>query len=253
MSKKNISIRIRNLVTKSPNKSLAVSQLVKMLGVEGILVTPLDVKTSINSMISFDARMSKEEKKRKYYLKINKGGNGVRFIGGSEVVKKGTGPYGDIASVVDRESLKVQKIFGAAHLNSYDVHAGRSSRGSWGRPDMLISLFRTPGKSRPFALHTIEYEKFGGFSASNIAQAYYSGRGADKSWLLFDYRDWPSNKRERDANPDFISILDFAKELKVGLISYRDLSASSTWVVQLDAKQRKGDKATRFALKSLIG
>ena len=252
MSEANLEIRIRNFVKKSPNRSLSISELVSLLAQAEISVTPKIIKASISKMIAYDARMSKAQKKRKYYLKANKGGNGVRFIGGGEIVRKGTGPYRDIARVVDRESHKIQSIFGAQHLNSFDVHAGRSARGAWGRPDMLVARYRTPGKSRPFAIHSIEYEKFGGFSASNVAQAYYSGRGADKSWLLFDVRDWPKNKIERDKNPDFKYIVEFAKELKVGLISYKDLASSQTWKVHVPAESRKRDSASKAALKALF-
>lgn len=251
MSDANLEIRIRNLVKKSSNKSLSVSEIVFLLSKAEINVSPKEIKSSISKMVEYDIRMQKAEKKRKYYLKGNKGGNGVRFIGGGEVVRKGTGPYRDIARVIDRESHKIQSIFKAQHLNSFDVHAGRSVRGAWGRPDMLIALYRTEGKSRPFAFHTIEYEKFGGFSASNIAQAYYSGRGADKSWLLFDLRDWPKNKTQRDRNPDFESIVDFAAELGIGLISYKDLASSQSWKVHLEAGQRRRNKSSRLALRGL--
>lgn len=248
----NLEIRIRNFVKKSPNRSLSVSELVSLLANVEIFATPTEIKNSIAKMVAHDAHMTRLRKKRKYYLKANKGGNGVRFIGGGEIVRKGTGPYRDIARVIDRESQRIQSIFKSQHLNSFDVHAGRSARGTWGRPDMLIALYRSAGKSRPFARHTIEYEKFGGFSASNIAQAYYSGRGADKSWLLFDSRDWPKNRRERDRNPDFESIISFAEELGIGLISYRDLASSQSWKVHLEAKQRRCDKASRLALKTLV-
>jgi hypothetical protein len=251
MSDANLEIRIRNLVKKSPNRSLSISELVSLLAKVEIVTSPTEIKSSIAKMVAYDTRKTKLRKKRKYYLKGNKGGNGVRFIGGGEIVRKGTGPYRDIARVIDRESHRVQSIFGAEHLNSFDVHAGRSVRGAWGRPDMLIALYRTEGKSRPFARHTVEYEKFGGFSAANIAQAYYSGRGADKSWLLFDARDWPKNKSERDRNPDFESIVSFAQELGIGLISYKDLASSQSWKVHLEAKKRKRDKSSRVALKGL--
>lgn len=253
MSDVNFEIRIRNLVKKSPNRSLSVSEIISLLSQAEIVATKTQVKSSIAKMVAYDLRMQKARKKRKYYLKANKGGNGVRFIGGGEIVRKGTGPYRDIASVIDRESHKIQSIFQAEHLNSFDVHAGRSVRGAWGRPDMLIALYRNKGKSRPFAHHTIEYEKFGGFSASNIAQAYYSGRGADKSWLLFDARDWPKNKTERNRNPDFKSIVSFAEELGIGLISYRDLASSQTWTVHLEAAKRKRDSLANRALRALYG
>jgi hypothetical protein len=247
----NYETRIKNLVKKSPNRSLAISELQKLISEQGSSISIPLLKTTIRQMIEVDRNLSKEKKKRKYYLSFNKGGNGVRYIGAGEIVKKGSGPYRDIANVIDRESLTVRHIFGAEHMNSFDIHSGKSARGKWGRPDMLVALYRSPGKSREYSIHTIEFESFGGFSASNVAQAYYSGRGANKSWLLIDVRDFPRNKRSRDAMPDFKSILAFAEELGVGIVTYRILSSSLTWHVELEAKNRKRDALSRRGLKAL--
>jgi hypothetical protein len=251
MTKINLEIRIKNLVKNSPNRSLAVSEIRSILEREQISISTSEIKKSILKMVTVDKKLRKDKEKRRYYLQANKGGNGVRYVGGGEIVRKGAGPYRDIARVIDRESKRIQEIFQANHLNSYDVHAGRSVRGEWGRPDMLVALYNSPGKSRAFALHTIEFERIGGFSASNIAQAYYSGRGADKSWLLFNQRDWPRNNTERSKKPDFHAIEEFAKELGVGLISYGDLALSNTWKVLLEPKQRKRVKQVRMDLRSL--
>ena len=251
MIKINLDIRIKNLVKNSPNRSLAVSEIRSILQKEQISISASEIKKSISKMIAVDKNLHKEKKKRRYYLQANKGGNGFRYVGGGEIVRKGAGPYRDIARVIDRESKKVREIFQANHMNSFDVHAGRTKRGEWGRPDMLVALYNSPGKSRAFALHTIEFERFGGFSASNIAQAYYSGRGADKSWLLFNQRDWPRNNTQRSMKPDFHAIEEFARELGVGLISYGDLALSNTWKVLLKPKQRKRIKQVRMDLRSL--
>lgn len=251
MTKINLDIRIKNLVKNSPNRSLAVSEIRSILEREQISISVSEIKKSILKMITVDKNLHKDKKKRQYYLQNNKGGNGVRYVGGGEIVRKGAGPYRDIARVIDRESKKVREIFKAEHINSFDIHAGRSVRGEWGRPDMLVALYKSSGKSRAFALHTIEFERFGGLSASNIAQAYYSGRGADKSWLLFNQRDWPRNNTERTKKPDFYAIEEFARELGVGLISYGDLALSNTWKVLLEPKQRKPIKQARMDLRSL--
>ena len=247
----NYETRIKNLVKKSSSRSLAISELQKLIYDQGSSISVPLLKTKIHKMIEFDRNLSKEKKKRKYYLSFNRGGNGVRYIGPGENVKKGAGPYRDIANVIDGESLNVRHIFGAEHMNSFDIHSGSSARGKWSRPDMLVELYRSPGKSREYSIHTIEFESFGGFSASNVAQAYYSGRGANKSWLLIDQRDFPRNKRSRDAMPEFRSIFAFAEELRVGIITYRILSSSLTWRLELEAKNRKIDAWSRQGLKDL--
>ena len=251
MAQINLETRIKNFVKSAPERSLAVSEIKARFEAEGFTITPVEIKKSIVKMVNADKKLQKESQRRKYYLQSNKGGNGVRYVGGGETVKKGAGPYRDIARVIDRESKKVQEIFKAEHMNSFDIHAGRSDRGKWGRPDMLVALYKSPGKAREYALHTIEFERKGGLSAANIAQAYYSGRGADKSWLLFDFKDWPRNKTEKSQMVDFQAIEDFAKELGVGLISYKDLAISSTWKVLLEAKQRRRIRESRMDLRSL--
>ena len=52
-------------------------------------------------------------------------------------------------TVIDGDSRNITAIFGAPHLNSFDVHAGKSGRGRWGRPDVIVTLYKSMGSSRP--------------------------------------------------------------------------------------------------------
>lgn len=244
--------RIKNLVMKSPQKSMSVSQLQIAISPSIPGITKLEIKVAIKEMIKINASQKKLGKPMQYKIATNKGGNSIRYTHGGETTRKGTGPYRDIAGVIDGDSQAATKIFGAPHLNSYDVHAGKSVRGEWGRPDVIVSLYRGIGSSKPFEIHAIEFERRGGFSASNVAQAYFGGSGADKCWLLFDHRDWPMNSAQRNNNPNAERVKNFAVKLGVGLIYFRTLSQGGTWHVVLEAKQQPRDKKDRESLRSLF-
>jgi len=207
--------------------------------IRGVPRAKAQVKKTLRDVVKIDARLRKEGRPERYLIAANKGGNAFRFTGGGETTRKDTGPYRDIAKVIDADSKNITKIFGAPHLNSFDVHAGKSGRGRWGRPDVIVALYRGVGSSRPFSLHAIEYEGKGGFSPANVAQAYFGGSGADKCWLLFDSRDWSRNATERSNNPSAERVKRFAEELGVGLIYYRKLARGAGWFRLLDAKKTK--------------
>ena len=244
--------RIVNLVKKSDQKSLSISQIYKILKPQFPSLTKNQIKTTLREVIKIDKQRKKIGKSPRYHIAPNKGGNAFRYTAGGETTKKGTGPYRDIAQVIDGDSRNITAIFGAPHLNSFDVHAGKSGRGRWGRPDVVVALYKSMGSSRPFAIHAIEYESKGGFSPANVAQAHFGGSGADKCWLLFDSRDWPRNSAQRRENPSAERVRDFAKKLGVGLIYYRNLSRSGDWFVLEPAKRQKRVKQDRDALRNLF-
>ena len=164
--------RVVNLIKKSESKSLTISELHKMLIVKFPKLTKNQIKKTLVEVVRIDSDRKSEGKAPKYFISPNKGGSSFRFTAGGETTKKGTGPYRDIAKVIDGDFKNITRIFGAPHLNSFDVHAGKSGRVKWGRPDVIVALYRATGSSRPFSLHAIEYEASGGFSPANVAQAY---------------------------------------------------------------------------------
>jgi hypothetical protein len=244
--------RTVNLIKKSPKKSLSVSELHKILIAKYPRVTKNQIRRVLIEVIKIDSKLKQAGKTPKYNIAANRGGNAFRYTAGGETTKKGTGPYRDIAKVIDGDFKNITKIFGAPHLNSFDVHAGKSGRGRWGRPDVVVALYKGVGSSRPFGLHAIEYEGLGGFSPANVAQAYFGGSGADKCWLLFDSRDWPKNASQRRNNPSAERIRKFAMELGVGLIYYRNLSRSGSWFVLEPAKKQRRDPERRDELRHLF-
>ena len=244
--------RIVNLIKKSPMKSLSISELHKDLVITFPRITKSQIKKILIELVEIDSKRKLERKPPKYNISPNKGGNAFRYTAGGETTRKGTGPYRDIAKVIDGDSKKITRIFGAPHLNSFDVHAGKSARGKWGRPDVVVALYKGVGSSRPFSLHAIEFEGKGGFSPANVAQAYFGGSGADRCWLLFDSEDWPKNASQRRENPSAERVRKFAQELGVGLIYYRNLSRGADWFLLEPAKKRKRDPKEREALRHLF-
>lgn len=241
-----------NLIKRSQEKSLSVAQIHRTLRPKYPRLTKNQVKNSLREAINTDRDLRRIGQPSKFNILPNKGGNGFRYIGGGETTRKGTGPYRDIARILDSDSKKVTKIFGAPHLNSFDVHAGKSSRGRWGRPDLIVALYRTVGSARPFSLHSIEFEGRGKFSPANVAQTFFSGKGANMCWLLFDSADWPKNSRQRRENPDALRVREFAKELGVGLIYYKTLGHVGGWFVLEPAKHQRPGKIDKKALKHLF-
>lgn len=244
--------RVVNLVKKSPTKSLSIAQIHSMLSDDFPKITKKHIKDILVEIVKIDKALKKNKKPQQYNISPNKGGNSFRYTAGGETTRKGTGPYRDIIKVIDGDSNSIKKIFGAQHFNAFDVHAGKSARGSWGRPDIIVALYREVGSARYFNLHAIEYEGFGGFSASNVAQAYFGGGGADKCWLLFDAKDWPKNNEERNANPNAERVRNFAQKLGVGLIYYRNLSNGGDWFMLQSAKSQSKNSIDRDGLKHLI-
>lgn len=244
--------RIINLIKKSPNKSLSISALHKTLKKRFPTLTKKQIKRELTKVHKIDVKRRRDGKNQQYFIVPNKGGNAFRFIGGGENTRKYTGPYRDISKVIERDSKNITKIFGAPHLNAFDVHAGKSSRGKWGRPDLIVALYREVGSPRYFSLHSIEYQKKGGFSPENVAQAYVAGKGATKCWLLFDSRDWPKNSNQRRNNPGAQRVRDFARELGVGLIYYKNLAYGGSWFVLEPANKQKRNTKAKTELKHLF-
>lgn len=250
--KTGLRTRLVNSIKNSPKKSMSISELFKVYSPIFPTLTKSDVKDILNEVYVIDNKLASRNKSRRYQIFPNKGGNAFRYSGGGEITRKGTGPYRDIVKVIDADAKKITDIFKAPHLNAYDVHAGKSKRGKWGRPDIIVELYRTVGSAKSFELHVLEYEGYGGFSPANVAQAYFSGIGANKCWLLFDSRDWPKNKKERAANPSAERVRDFAEKLGVGLIYFKTLHIGGTWHCLLEAKSQKTTRELKKELKDLI-
>lgn len=248
-----LKTRIKNLVRKHPQKAMSVTELQVAISQNTPGITKLQIKAAIKEMIKKNKEQENLNKSWKYEIAQIRGGNAIKYTDGGETTKKYTGHYLDIMDVIERDSNEVTKIFGSAtHLIAYDVHVGQTLRGEWGRPDVIVAGYRKRESSRSSELHSIEFQEKNGFTPSNVAQAYYSGRGADKCWLLFDHRDWPKNSAQRKDHPNADSVKNFAEKLGVGLIYYRRLSHGASWHLVLKAKQQYPNNEDKKSFKKLL-
>jgi len=184
-------------------------------------------------------------------LALVQGGKAVRYSSGERSAIN-TGMYRDIREAMDTDGANIDRMFAGLHRRIYDVHNIGRHNGHWSRPDLLLELRTRPELSRPKELHSIELESAGGAIAANVAQAYVSGRGATKTWLIFSLRDYKSTREARTQDADWVGTEKLAKDLGVGLIGYRKLSAASTWRVVLEARPRSTDKDGLKKLRDLI-
>ena len=241
---------IKNRVRNAQSQRLTITELKKLITAVHPDVTRDQIVAQIDEMVAIDKKLALSKRKRRYNVARAKGGRSVYSTAGTERTRTGTGPYRTILETIEGESQAIGAIFGAPFLHAHDVHAGRTSRGRWTRPDIIVELYHKDSKARAFEIHAIEFEGPGGFSPANVAQASFAGHGADRAWLVFAASDWPRNVAERAANPSAVKIRDFAMRLGVGLITYRDLSRAATWHRILPAKKMRRDQEDRGYLRA---
>jgi len=194
---------------------------------------------------------SKVKKSRFAGLSLTPGGKSVRYSHG-ERSGINTGLYRDVVEALKADGVRINQIFDGLHRTAYDVHNLGPQNGHWSRPDLLLELRTRPNLSRPKELHSFELESEGGALAVNVAQAYVSGRGATKTWLLLSMKDYRASKKNRDEDQVWVATEKLARELGVGLMGYRVISAVSTWKILVPAKRRRPDKDGLTALRALI-
>ena len=113
--------RIVNLIKKSPEKSLSISSLYKTLKVRFPRVTKNQIKKELIEVYKIDAKRVQAGENPRYFIVPNKGGNAYRYTAGGETTKKGTGPFREIASVIDADNKNITKIFGAPQIGRAHV------------------------------------------------------------------------------------------------------------------------------------
>jgi len=244
----NDATRIRNLLKKSKNKQMSFSEIIEFF------VSVKDDSYWSHARIKRAFDYMRKNPKNYSNITMMPGGRGLR-IRTTERTAKGTGWYRDIINVIEGHSAGIAKIFnedGATPIRLvFDVHAGRTGHGGWSRPDIIVFAKTKETLTRPRKIHALEFETYGKASPSNVAQAWASGQGADFTWLLFDQRDRPTTARGRLENHEWMATERIAKELGVGLISYRSLRLANTWQVQIPARKLRRDSKARATLVEL--
>ena len=243
------AIRIKNDLKESREKRLAYSELKSMLNEE-------DETTSWTSA-RLDAVWVYMVARPKQYGNVTRvrGGNGFK-IRTNERTATGTGFYRDIINVLEGSAINIEKIFnpkGNSPVREVaDVHAGRTGKGRWSRPDVFLFIKTRPTLSLAKEIHSFEFQTAGKATPANVAQAYVSGRGAQYTWLLFDAKDRPTRKADRLANSEWQAVEALSIKLGVGLMSYRHLSRAHSWRVLRPPKKLPVDKKMRDSLLDLV-
>jgi len=240
--------RIKNLLKKSRKKQLAYSKLKSILNEKD--------ETRSWTSARLDAAWAHMAARPQYgHVTRVKGGNGFK-IRTNEKTATGTGYYRDIINVLEGSAINIEKIFnpkGNSPVREvHDVHAGRTGKGRWSRPDVFLFIKTKPTLSLAKEIHSFEFQRAGEATPANVAQAYVSGRGAQYTWLLFDAKDRQSRKAKRLADPEWQAVEALSIKLGVGLMSYRYLSRANTWRVLRSPKKLPVDRKMRDSLLDLV-
>ena len=242
------AIRIKNLLKKSRKKQLAYSELKSKLNEK-------DETTSWTSARLDAAWVYMAARPQYGHVTRVKGGNGFK-IRTNEKTATGTGFYRDIIRVLEGSASNIEEIFnpkGNSPVREVaDVHAGRTGKGRWSRPDVFLFIKTKATLSRAKEIHSFEFQTAGKATPANVAQAYVSGRGAQYTWLLFDAKDRPTRKADRLANPEWQAVEALSIKLGVGLMSYRYLSRAHSWRVLISPKKLPVDRKMRDSLLDLV-
>lgn len=135
------------------------------------------------------------------------------------------------------------EVLGTARLRSGD---GRV----WIAPDLVLrcrARGAPPGASK--VLHTLEIETASGFSVRSIYQAHAQGWGGDYSWVLFKSR---SGHDPLNDIVDGARMLDVARALGVGLVSFENENSVKTWRLHQRARRRSDPVTARQQFAKLI-
>lgn len=120
----------------------------------------------------------------------------------------------------------------------------------WIAPDLVLRCRgRGAAHGTPKVLHTLEIEAASGFSIRSIYQAHAQGWGADYSWVLFKCR---SGTEPLQGTPDGARMLDVARTLGVGLVSFENENSVNTWSLQRKADRRSDSRTARRQFANLI-
>ena len=141
----------------------------------------------------------------------------------------------------------------AKSVKAHDVHSTSHGHGKWSEPDIVVEFFKRKDKSGASEIHSIEIEeksktKTPKCQPQEVAQAFASGKGADRSWLMFHESEWPSDRRD----PRRVKIEWLANELGVGLITFTSSHKSATWKLVKKAKKRRSTPKDLVSIKGLM-
>ena len=237
--------KVIEILEKIDEQQISRDDLLEQL-TETDLVFPWDLDR-LNHVLEYSAK----NEGRYAGLSLTQGGAVIR-LSSNERVGLNTGAYRDIVEAINGQASNLAKIFSARNPSPYDVHVMGRQAGHWSRPDLLVEFRGRRLAPRPTEIHSIEFEFPGHAWPENVAQAYVSGRGSHKSWLLFSLDDYLETQDKRAVDPNWSATEALARDLGVGLIGYCKLSAASTWRRILKARRRSPDRTKEAFIKDLL-
>lgn len=248
---------VRRVLKASPNSTATISQITKVLQEKD----PSGGWTQ-NEVIKAvkwarDKTTEPGKSKKNWDIRLKQGGGSAVFISNSGVNKRGGGQLGQITNKLNSDkptkSLLAAFAMSASRIEATDVHASARNRGKWSEPDIVVKFFNFKGSKKPSEIHSIELEekssnKTPKCQPQEVAQAFASGQGADRSWLMFHESEWPSDRNE----PRRVKVEWLANELGVGLITFASSHKSATWKLVKKAKKRKSTPKDIVSLHALM-
>ncbi len=215
---------LRDFLKKQPNQRASLAKL----------------ETGLNEERNWDALKVRHVVDRAVLdpkLAIAKGKGGVIEFTGAENVRDSL-LYQKASHVLQKSWAPKNSLKDAmAHVSA---RGGRKGLLDWMHPDVVVigKPKRRSGPHDDHRFHSFEVERLGGFHLDSIFQAFVQGKGSDYSWVLFN---------EVDLRSDLYleRLLWAAGRVGVGLISYGNPGAYSTWQMLHRADFRKPDKKER--------
>ena len=248
---------VRRVLKTSPNSMATISQITRVLREED----PTGGWTQRKVVKAIEWAQNKTtvpgKSRKNWDIRLKQGGRSAVFISNSGVNKRGGGQLGQITNKLNSDkptkSLLAAFAMSASRIEATDVHASARNRGKWSEPDIVVKFFNFKGSKKPSEIHSIELEekssnKTPKCQPQEVAQAFASGQGADRSWLMFHESEWPSDRNE----PRRVKVEWLANELGVGLITFASSHKSATWKLVKKAKKRKPTPKDVVSLHALM-
>jgi len=248
---------VRRILNSTPNCTLLITEIATRLQKENPQTVWNEDRVRESIRWAEQKTLKPGKSKADWGLRIKPGGKFAVFINNSGVSKRGGGQVGAIVEKLtsDNPSAKMLEAFdiNAKSAKARDVHSTSRDHGKWSEPDIVVEFFKRKDKSGASEIHSIEVEeksktKTPKCQPQEVAQAFAVGQGADRSWLMFDKSEWPSDK----SDPRRKKIEWLAKELGVGLITYSLSHKSTTWRLIRKAEKRKSTSTEREAFRNQI-
>lgn len=248
---------VRKVLKASPNSTASISQITKVL--QKIDPSGSWTQSEVLKAIKWAEEKTKSpgKSKKNWDIRLKQGGKSAVFISDSGVNKRGGGQLGQITIKLNTDkpsgTLLATFAMSASRIEATDVHASAKNYGKWSGPDIIVKFFAFQASKKPIEIHSVELEEKSPNNTpkcqpQEVAQAFASGQGADRSWLMFHESEWPRDPNEpRRAKVEWL-----ADELGVGLITFVSSYKSTTWKLVKKAKKRKSTPKDVALIKALI-